>query len=50
VGWWGGEWVPGRRCEDYPCCGGESCCGDDSAYGEAEHFYDEDDWSYDDAE
>lgn len=24
MGWWGGEWIEGRKCEDAPCCG---CCG-----------------------
>lgn len=34
--WWGGELVPGTRCEDAPCCG---CCGpgsDDPAYQESD--------------
>lgn len=54
MGWWGGEWIEGQRCEDAPCCG---CCGvtsgDDYAHEREWDWYetdDEDDWRDEDEE
>lgn len=62
MGWWGGEWIEGQRCEDAPCCG---CCSPsldraDDLYWEERSRYeddhgdagweDEDDWEDEDEE
>lgn len=45
MGWWGGEWIEGQRCEDAPCCG---CCSPsldraDDLYWEERSRYEDDD-------
>lgn len=32
MGWYGGEWIEGRTCEDAPCCG---CCGPEWTSGDS---------------
>ena len=47
MGWWGGEWIEGQRCEDAPCCG---CCGVDDNDSWQPHERDDDGWLWADLE